>query len=85
MIDRPWVDVAGQHARLLDVGGLIALLGLVGAFVLSALRNTRALYVMEPLPRPPIAATLPTTDGTEATQQATRGEASFKRLRETTS
>jgi phosphatidylglycerophosphate synthase len=49
VIDRPWVDVAGRHARLLDVGGLIAVVGLVGAFVLSAIRNTRALYVAEPL------------------------------------
>jgi phosphatidylglycerophosphate synthase len=52
VIDRPWVDIAGQHARLLDVGGLIAVTGMVGAFVLSAIRNTRALYLAEPLPRP---------------------------------
>jgi phosphatidylglycerophosphate synthase len=52
VIDRPWVDIAGQHARLLDVGGLIAVTGMVGAFVLSAVRNTRALYLAEPLPHP---------------------------------
>ena len=47
----PWVDVAGHRARLLDVSGLIAIAGLGATFVASAIRNTRALYLEEPLPR----------------------------------
>ncbi len=46
----PWVDVAGQPALLLDVSGLVAIVGLVIVFVVSAVRNTRALYLAEPLP-----------------------------------
>ena len=46
----PWVDVAGWTVRLLDAGGLAAIAGLIVAFVASAIRNTRALYLAEPLP-----------------------------------
>ena len=46
----PWVDVAGWNVRLLDVGGLIAIAGLIVAFIASAITNTRALYLAEPLP-----------------------------------
>ena len=52
----PWVDVAAQRVRLLDVGGVIAIAGLVMVFVASAIRNTRALYVEEPLPGRPAPA-----------------------------
>jgi phosphatidylglycerophosphate synthase len=51
VVNKPWVDVFGVHARLLDVGGLIAIAGLVGAFIVCAIRNTRALYLAEPLPK----------------------------------
>jgi phosphatidylglycerophosphate synthase len=46
----PWVDIAGRQMRLLDVSGLIAAAGLVLVFVASAIRNTRTLYLAEPLP-----------------------------------
>jgi phosphatidylglycerophosphate synthase len=47
----PWIDAfAGSRVLLLDVGGLVAIAGLVGAFAVSAIRNTRALYLAEPLP-----------------------------------
>jgi archaetidylinositol phosphate synthase len=45
-----WVTIAGHQMRLLDVSGLIAAAGLVLAFTASAIRNTRALYLAEPLP-----------------------------------
>ncbi len=47
----PWVTVGvlGRH-RLFDVGGTIAIVGLVATFVWSAARQTRALYIAEPLP-----------------------------------
>jgi archaetidylinositol phosphate synthase len=47
----PWVEVAGQRVLLLDVSALIASIGLVIVFIVSAIRNTRALYLAEPLPR----------------------------------
>jgi phosphatidylglycerophosphate synthase len=64
---KPWVDVAGQHARLFDVGGLVATVGMAGAFIVSAIRNTRALYVAEPLPHP-------SAEGTQRTQRTQRTE-----------
>jgi phosphatidylglycerophosphate synthase len=52
---QPWVTVAGHRALLLDVGGLVTAGGLVIVFAASAIRNTRALYLAEPLPQRPIA------------------------------
>jgi archaetidylinositol phosphate synthase len=45
----PWVEVADRQVRLLDVSGIIASAGLVVAFLASAIRNARALYLAEPL------------------------------------
>lgn len=43
--------------RLFDLGGVIAVAGLVMAFVVSSARNTRALYIAEPMPaRVPVVA-----------------------------
>jgi archaetidylinositol phosphate synthase len=51
-----WIQPFGTDAlRLFDVGGAIASLGLVTAFVISSVRNARALYVAEPLPSQPNA------------------------------
>jgi phosphatidylglycerophosphate synthase len=43
----------GSHGpyRLFDVGGAVAVAGLVIAFAAAAIRNTRALYLAEPRPR----------------------------------
>jgi len=46
----PWVHVGGVLVRLLDVSGIVAGAGLLLAFAASAIRNTRALYLAEPLP-----------------------------------
>jgi phosphatidylglycerophosphate synthase len=56
----PWVSL-GQlgSIRLFDLGGVVALAGLLVAFAASAVRNTWALYEAEPLggsPRAPRAA-----------------------------
>jgi phosphatidylglycerophosphate synthase len=50
VVHKPWVDVFGVHARLFDVGGLVAIVGMVGAFAIAAISNTRALFRAEPLP-----------------------------------
>lgn len=44
------VGVLGT-VRLFDIGGVIAIGGLVVAFIVSSIRNTRALYRAEPLDR----------------------------------
>jgi archaetidylinositol phosphate synthase len=46
----PFVTVVGQQWLLFDLGGAIAIAGLVIAFVASALRNGLALYREERLP-----------------------------------
>lgn len=49
----PHVGVAGMGKLLLfDIGGVAAAAGLAIAFLVSAVRNGRALYREEPLPRP---------------------------------
>lgn len=48
----PVVHFGGIDARLLDFGGIIAIVGLLVAFVVSSVRNGIRLYRAEPLPRP---------------------------------
>lgn len=51
----PWVTPFGlTTVRLFDLGGVLAVIGLVTAFVVSSARNTRALYVAEPMPPRPV-------------------------------
>ena len=46
-----WVQPFGwAPIRLFDIGGVIAACGLLAAFVVSSVRNTRALYLAEPIP-----------------------------------
>jgi phosphatidylglycerophosphate synthase len=48
----PFVDlVGGPTARLFDVGGSVAIIGLAIAFAAAAVRNIRSLHRAEPLPR----------------------------------
>jgi hypothetical protein len=48
----PFVDLGFvSRVPLFDVGAAVACIGLVVAFVASALRNVRALYAAERLPR----------------------------------
>ena len=47
----PEVDVPALGLmRLFDIGGLIGAAGLIVACIAAAVRNTRALYLAEPLP-----------------------------------
>ena len=48
---KPTVVLAGSEHLLFDVGGVVATAGMFGAFLLSAVRNTLALYRAEPVPR----------------------------------
>lgn len=51
LLVHPTTGVLGRPVLLFDVGGVVAIIALVSAFVVSAVRNTRALYLEEPLPR----------------------------------
>jgi archaetidylinositol phosphate synthase len=49
----PWASIGTSvPIKLFDLGGAIASAGLLIAFIVSAIRNTRALYLAEPLPAP---------------------------------
>jgi archaetidylinositol phosphate synthase len=45
------VTIAGHGLRLFDAGAGVAVAGLAVTFIISAARNTRALYRAEPVPR----------------------------------
>jgi phosphatidylglycerophosphate synthase len=50
IMNEPWVTVMGTGPFLLfDIGGAVAAIGLIIAFMVSAVRNARALYIAEPL------------------------------------
>jgi archaetidylinositol phosphate synthase len=51
LIASDYVNIAGARYLLFDVGGVVAIVGLVFTFIVSAAANTRTLYKAEPLPR----------------------------------
>ena len=56
LLRSPWSTIAGHHVLLFDLGTLTGAAALLVTFVLSAIRNTRLLYRMEPLARREVAA-----------------------------
>ena len=49
LLYKPWVYLSGKGPFLLfDIGGIVAIAGLLSAFIFSAIRNTRSLYRAEP-------------------------------------
>ena len=50
LLRSPYVTIAGEPVLLFDVGGIVAMAGLAGTFIASAVRNGRLLYRREPLP-----------------------------------
>ncbi|HSK08408.1 MAG TPA: CDP-alcohol phosphatidyltransferase family protein [Vicinamibacterales bacterium] len=63
----PTVTLLGQTWLLFDVAGAVGAAGLAAAFLVAAARNTRALYLAEPLPRPavPTGGTPPSSGPTD--------------------
>ena len=58
LLVRSEAEIFGVHYRLFDVGGVVAIASLAVTLIVSVVRNTRALYLAEPLPgrsknRPP--------------------------------
>jgi phosphatidylglycerophosphate synthase len=49
----PWATIGSfAPVKLFELGGVVAAVGMLAAFVVSSIRNTRALYLAEPLPAP---------------------------------
>ena len=48
---RPTVRVFGETAQLFSVGGSVAIVGMTLTFLMSAARNTRTLFKLEPIVR----------------------------------
>jgi hypothetical protein len=48
LLNDPHVSIGPLTVRLFDLGGAIAAAGLIGAFVVSVVRNATALAVAEP-------------------------------------
>jgi phosphatidylglycerophosphate synthase len=46
----PWVAFGGLDVRLFDLGGAVAIAGMMAALLVTAARNTRILFRAEPLP-----------------------------------
>jgi phosphatidylglycerophosphate synthase len=51
LFDHATVDIAGRRFLLFDVGGVCAAVGMTLFFLVSAAKNTRALYREEPIAR----------------------------------
>jgi phosphatidylglycerophosphate synthase len=51
LLRSPLATVAGHQFLLFDIGGAVAIVGLLATFVASAVTNTKALYRAEPLPQ----------------------------------
>ena len=50
LLRSPDVSLLGARFLLFDVGGVVAIAGLLATFVVSSVINTRTLYRREPLP-----------------------------------
>ena len=50
LMDSDLVTIAGSRYLLFDIGGAVAIAGLILTFAASAIANTRSLYAAEPLP-----------------------------------
>jgi archaetidylinositol phosphate synthase len=50
LLRSPWSAIAGHRLLLFDIGTAVGAMALILTFVISAVRNTRILYKLEPLP-----------------------------------
>ena len=57
LLRSPDVSILGARFLLFDVGGVVAMAGLLATFVVSSVINTRTLYRREPLPPRPSGTT----------------------------
>ncbi len=50
LLVHPMATLFGREYRLFDVGGIVAIAGLLFTLVFATVRNTRTLYLAEPIP-----------------------------------
>lgn len=72
LMQSDFVTLAGSTYRLFDVGGVVAIIGLVVTVIISAVINTRTLYAAEPLP-PRATDSHPDQPGSNIRRALTRG------------
>jgi archaetidylinositol phosphate synthase len=61
LVWHPHAEIAGRTFRLLDVGGVIGMAGMIGTFLFAAATHTRTLYMAEPMPSPQTEEHCPNT------------------------
>jgi len=49
LLVHPMAEIFGRQYRLFDVGGLVAIAGMIVTFVIATVRHTRMLYLAEPI------------------------------------
>jgi len=57
LLNSPYTRIFGQRFLLFDVGGIVAIIGMGTMLVVSSIKNTHALYKLEPMPEIPAGAT----------------------------
>lgn len=53
LLNSPHTKIFGQHFLLFDVGGIVAIVGMAAMLIVSSIKNTHALYKLEPMPQLP--------------------------------
>ncbi|HWN07981.1 MAG TPA: CDP-alcohol phosphatidyltransferase family protein [Pyrinomonadaceae bacterium] len=53
LLNSPYTRIFGQRFLLFDVGGIVAIIGMAVMLIVSSIKNTRALYKLEPMPQVP--------------------------------
>ncbi len=51
LLNSPYTRIFGQRFLLFDVGGMVAIIGMSAMLIISSIRNTHALYKLEPMPK----------------------------------
>jgi archaetidylinositol phosphate synthase len=51
LLRSPHVTLVGERLLLFDIGGVVAIIGLLATFIASAVKNGHLLYRQEPLPK----------------------------------
>ena len=57
LLNSPHTRILGQRFLLFDVGGVFSIIGMASMLVFSSIRNTQALYRLEPMPAIPVSPT----------------------------
>jgi len=50
LLNSPYTRILGQRVLLFDIGGVVAMIGMATMLIVSSIRNTHALYKLEPMP-----------------------------------